>query len=203
MLVLNVLILIVLLGVLYVVYEALRRSQEHDARFIANIAGGVFAVVSCLLVLVVRPMVFDSAIIPSDSMAPTLQVGDRMFTNKLVYKHQDPKYGEIITFRFPARPPDTGEEILIKRVMGLPEDVMEVKYGAVYRNGQRLSEPYIKQPITYQMPPVKVPHGALFVMGDNRNTSDDSHIWGPLDRRRVTGRAAIRIWPLSRFGSIH
>lgn len=193
-------VLLVLLLVLWVEYELLRKSEARAARIIAKFAGGAFAVVFTLLVLILRPQYLESAIIPSDSMYPTLHIGDRLFINKAVYKRHGPKHGEVITFD--AAPDMTKgiHDFWIKRVIGLPGDVVEIKDGAVYRNGKRLNEPYIRKPIQYTMEPVTVPRGMLFVLGDNRNNSCDSHEWGPLDRRRVTGRAGLRFWPLSRMG---
>lgn len=97
-----------------------------------------------------------------------------------------------------------GEKDYIKRLIGLPGDTIQVKNGAVYRNGQRLKEPYMAEPdqINYVFGPYKVPPGKLFMMGDNRNDSNDSHVWGPLDRSRIVGKAWVRFWPLYRIGLV-
>ena len=97
------------------------------------------------------------------------------------------------------------EKDFIKRLIGLSGDVIEVKDGAVYRNGERLDESYVMDPgnINYERPPVKVGKGQLFVMGDNRNNSNDSHEWGQLDRNRVLGKAMVRFWPPNRVGLVH
>ena len=202
MFVLQLLVLIVLLLILYGVYRALMQSQVRAARIVGRVAGTAFAVLACVLALVVRPMVWDSAVVTSDSMEPTLHVGDRILAGKLAYKRHEPMRGDIITFRFPSRTPGVGEDVMIKRVIGVPGDVIEVRSGAAYRNGARLDEDYIRAPMEYSMPPVRVTQGRLLVLGDNRNESDDSHAWGLLDRRRVIGRASTTIWPLSRMGSI-
>jgi signal peptidase I len=197
----QLILLIVLLLVMYGIYRALMKSESRGSRILANLAGGAFAVLTCALVLFLRPLVLDSAVITSDSMAPTLGVGEHVFSDRLTYKRRDPQHGEIVTFMFPSREAGAPEDILVKRVIGLPGDTIEVKDGAVYRNNQRLSEPYIREPIQYAFSSVKVPRGKLFVLGDNRNVSDDSHIWGFLDRDRLVGRVTIRFWPLSRMGS--
>lgn len=95
------------------------------------------------------------------------------------------------------------EKDYIKRLIGKPGDVIEVKNGALYRNGKRLEEPYIVEPPVYEMEPVTVPKNMLFVMGDNRNDSNDSHKWGPLDRSRVVGKAMVIFWPIGRMGLTH
>lgn len=102
-----------------------------------------------------------------------------------------------------------GEKDYIKRVIGIPGDTLEVKelgvnrYGeqeyALYRNNQPLDEPYIMAPPDYAMPKIKIPKGMLFMMGDNRRNSNDSHKWGTLDRRRVVGKAMVIFWPLNRI----
>ena len=199
---LQLLVAVLLLLILYGIYRALMRSQVRAVRALAHISGAAFAVLACILALVVRPMVFETAIVTSDSMEPTLHTGDRILAAKLAYNHHEPMRGDIITFRFPAQTPGAGEDILVKRVIGAAGDVVEVKRGAVYRNGARLDERYIREPMQYEMPPAAVTKGRLLVLGDNRNESDDGHVWGLLDRRRVVGRATTRIWPLNRMGAI-
>ena len=202
MLALQVLVMAALLLALYGVYRALMASESRATRILARVAGTVFAVVTCVLALVVRPMMFESAIVTSDSMKPTLEVGDRIFAGKLAYKHQGPRQGDIVTFRFPSQTPGLAEDVLVKRVIGVAGDVVEVREGAVYRNGVKLDEPYVREPMEYDMPPLAVTKGKILVLGDNRNESDDGHVWGLLDCRRVIGRAAMRFWPLSRTGSV-
>lgn len=202
MFVAQMLILVVLLLALYGIYRMLMNSELPIARVVANVAGASFAVLTCVLVLFIRPMVLDSDIITSNSMRPTLRVGDRVFTNKLAYRKGMPGRGDIITFRFPSCTVGDAEDILIKRVIGVAGDTIEVRNAAVYRNGKRLDESYIKEAIQYEKPAILVPQGQLFVLGDNRNVSDDSHIWGVLDGRRVIGKATIRFWPMSRIGSV-
>jgi signal peptidase I len=94
-----------------------------------------------------------------------------------------------------------GEKDFIKRVVGIPGDTIEVKSNkGVVRNGKLLKEPYIAEIPLYDMKPVKIPKGRLFVMGDNRNNSNDSHAWGTLARDRVIGKSLVRFWPLTRIG---
>lgn len=97
------------------------------------------------------------------------------------------------------------EKDYIKRLIGKPGDTIQVKDGYLYRNGKRRVEPYLSEPgdIGYNFEPFKVPKGQLFVMGDNRNNSNDSHEWGTLDRNRVLGRAMVRFFPIPRMGLLH
>ena len=155
-----------------------------------------------LVFLVIRPFIVQAFYIPSGSMLPTLYIRDHLLVNKFIYRFSEPKHGDIVVFKSPPGVSNDGQERdFIKRLMGVPGDVIQVKKGGVYRNGKRLKEPYLLEPqIMYEMPPVKVPVGRLFVMGDNRNSSNDSHVWGTLDRNRVLGKALVRFWPLDRLG---
>lgn len=192
-----------LLLILYGIYRTLMHSETPAARMLGNASGAAFAIIVCVMTLFLRPMVLDSDVITSDSMKPTLLVGDRLFAEKTTYRHSMPKRGDIITFKYPSRTRGMDDDILVKRVIGVPGDTVEVKAGTVYRNDLRLKEPYIRAPVEYDMPRVLVGNGTLLVLGDNRNESDDSHVWGLLDRRRVLTRATFRFWPLSRMGAVH
>lgn len=193
---------IVLLLVVYGIYRTMIKSEDSNVRLLGNVIGGGMAVVTCALALIVRPMVLETDVVTSDSMTPTLLVGDHVFADKLSYTHREPRHGEIVSFKYPSKEPGEPEDILVKRVIGLPGDKIEVRDGAVYRDGQRISEPYIREPMQYTFPEATVPEGKLFVLGDNRNESDDSHIWGFLDRGRLTGRVTIRFWPLKSMRSV-
>ncbi len=100
----------------------------------------------------------------------------------------------MVVFKFPEEP----ERDFIKRVIGLPGETVAVHGGKVWINGKALVEPYELQPPAYTMPPIKLGPNQLFVMGDNRNDSDDSHIWGPLPMKNIIGRAIVRYWPPDR-----
>lgn len=153
------------------------------------------------LVLGLRFFVAEPRYIPSESMLPTLQLNDRLIIDKLSYKFTKPKRGAVVVFE-PTEVlkqqniTDTG----IKRVIGLPGDKVEVKVGRVYINEQPLPESYIAEKPEYRYGPVIVPPGEYLVLGDNRNHSYDSHDWGFVPGDGIIGRAAIRFWPLNRFG---
>ncbi len=124
------------------------------------------------------------------SMRPTLQDGEYILVNKLAYKTGEPERGDIVVFIFPVNP----QEDLIKRVIGLPGETVSIHNGVVTVNGVPLTEPYIASPPAYDGDWV-VPAGQLFVLGDNRNDSRDSHQWGLLPIENVIGRAVLIYWP--------
>jgi signal peptidase I len=124
------------------------------------------------------------------SMTPTLQDGEYILVNKLAYKTGEPTRGDIIVFIFPVNP----QEDLIKRVIGLPGETVSVHSGIVSVNGVPLTEPYIASPPAYDGDWV-IPEGQLFVLGDNRNDSRDSHQWRFLPMENVIGKAVLIYWP--------
>jgi signal peptidase I len=126
------------------------------------------------------------------SMEPTLVQGEILMVNKMAYKFSEPQYGEIITFHYPLDP----ELAYVKRVIGLPGDTVEVTGGQVFVNGKLLNEPYISEAPDYEGV-WEIPPGDLFVLGDNRNPSADSHIWGFLPENDVIGKAFLVYWPIN------
>jgi signal peptidase I len=132
------------------------------------------------------------------SMNPTLQNGEYILVNRLAYKTGHPERGDIIVFSFPA---DEGQD-LIKRVIGLPGETVKVSEGMVTINGQELQEPYIAQDPLY-FGEWTVPEGYLYVLGDNRNDSRDSHQWGLLPIENVIGKSVLIYWPPSEWKIIN
>ncbi len=132
------------------------------------------------------------------SMNPTLQDGEYVLVNRLAYKFGAPQRGDIIVFHFPL---DESQD-LIKRVIGLPGDVIRVQNGMVLVNGEKLNEPYIAEAPLYAGEWL-VPEGSLFVMGDNRNDSSDSHSWGPVTMERIIGKAILVYWPFNEWNMIN
>ena len=143
-------------------------------------------------------------------MLPTLQLQDRILVEKLRprfdrARHQALPLNSIVVFRVPEPLIQAGydpDAALIKRVVGRPGDQLEVRDGQLRRNGEVVQEPWLNERIDYVMAPITVPQDELWVMGDNRNASLDSHLWGPLPEADVIGTAFLRYWPLSRFGPI-
>lgn len=139
----------------------------------------------------------QTSIVSSSSMEPDLTVGQRLVVSKITYYFDRPKRGDIIVFRPPSNPNATP---YIKRVIGLPGDAVEIKDGKVYINGSPIIEPYIKETPLYYMPPEIVPVDNYFVLGDNRNDSNDSHVWGMVPRGNIIGKASFSIWPPAEWG---
>jgi signal peptidase I len=165
----------------------------------------VAAAALLLLVLLLRGVVVEPRLIVSNSMAPTLLVGDRLVMDKLSYRLHPPRAGDIVVFVPPPeaqRPETSRRPAALKRVIALPGQSVEVRGGQVLVDGQALHEPYIQEPPRYTVGPVRVPEGTLFVLGDNRNASSDSHDWGFLPRQHVIGRAWLRFWPPRRAGAL-
>lgn len=155
---------------------------------------------SVLLALGIRTFVAEARYIPSGSMLPTLEINDRLIIDKVSYDFGNPQRGDIVVFR----PPDAlgQNEAFIKRLIGLPGDVIEVKDGQLYINDEPQTEPYIAAKPDYQYGPVTVPDDAYLVLGDNRNKSFDSHYWGFLPADHLIGRAVFRFWPPDRLGDL-
>ena len=154
----------------------------------------------------VRPFVAEPMYVPSESMAPTLQVGDRVLTNKLAYYLSDPERGDLVVFE------DTGKqkgEDTVKRVIGLPGDEISVEDGTLLVNREPLDEPYLdtragdaqKTPALETFGPVFVPKDHVFVMGDNRANSYDSRFFGPVPNENLVGEVSLRFWPTDRLGA--
>ncbi|MCM0592375.1 MAG: signal peptidase I [Gloeotrichia echinulata DEX184] len=164
----------------------------------------LIAIALCLAFLI-RTFIAEPRYIPSDSMVPTLHTGDRLVVEKISYHFHPPTIGDIIVFQPPAELQRRGypkDQAFIKRIIGQPGEIINVADGKVYINGQPLQEDYIAEPPNSPFPPVKVPEGEFFVMGDNRNDSNDSRYWGFLPQKNIIGRATFRFWPLDRFGLI-
>jgi signal peptidase I len=156
--------------------------------------------------LLLRWLVIEPRWIPSGSMLPTLQLQDRILVEKLRPRLDRPlPNGTIVVFHAPPVLVAAGydpEAALIKRVVGQPGDTLEVRDGELRRNGVAVPERWRLDPINYNLGPITVPEGHLLVLGDNRNASLDSHVWGPLPRTEVIGTAVLRYWPLKRLGPI-
>lgn len=178
-----------------------------------------------LIAVLIKTFLFQAFWIPSSSMENTLLIYDRVLVSKLSYEFSDISQLDVIVFDDPRagfeQPEEdaierairnlkesiglaTPQSEFIKRVIGLPGDVVEGSDGSVFVNGVRLDEPYLKQPDLPIRPfgPVTVPVDSLFVMGDNRRASQDSRFFGPIPVDDVVGKAFVIIWPVGRAGGI-
>lgn len=159
---------------------------------------------------VVHAFIAASFYIPSESMLPGLEVNDRLLAEKLSYRFHPPRRGDIVVFDPPPKATILAGAAVIKRVIGLPGETIGIRSGLVFIDGQPLSEPYIKEMPAYLEPDWhalgmaggRIPPGAVFVMGDNRNNSADSHVWGTLPIDHIIGHAVFRFWPPSRIGPV-
>ncbi|MEO1427920.1 MAG: signal peptidase I [Cyanobacteria bacterium J06633_8] len=187
-------------------------SQETDANKDASSKAWrslrenlVLITIALVLAFFIRTFIAEPRYIPSDSMLPTLHTGDRLVVEKLSYKFDLPKFGDIIVFQPPPELQRRGysqDQAFIKRVIGTPGDTLKIDDGKVYLNGNILQEDYIKEPPLQGLPLVKIPQNQYFMMGDNRNDSNDSRYWGFLPKPNIIGRAIFRFWPLDRIGTI-
>ncbi len=172
------------------------RAQQENFQII---------VIALCLALLIRVFVAEPRYIPSDSMLPTLEMGDRLVVEKISYRFRPPVTGDIIVFDPPQQLQTLGyakDQAFIKRIIGEPGQTVTIADGKVYLNGEPLQEDYIAEPPAYRWGAFQVPSEEFFVMGDNRNDSNDSHIWGFLPRKNIIGRARFRFWPLNRIGFV-
>ena len=160
----------------------------------------IFAIIIAVLI---KSFIADSRVIPTSSMVPTIQVNDRVIMWRLSYSlNNEPSRGDIVVFDAPAELNESTD--LIKRIIGLPGETVEIKNGLVYINDEPLSEDYINDQPNYTYEKVTVPLDSYFIMGDNRNNSVDSHLWqNPfLPEDNIKGKAVFIYWPLSRIEGI-
>ena len=174
------------------------RARSHPFKGVLDLLYDlVIAVITCVLLITYVVQAFK---VQGSSMVPQLVDGERILVNKFIYRFRPIDRGDVAVFWYPDDP----EVSFIKRVIGLPGDVVEIRHGVVHVNGRALVEEYV-QPENADgrsFPPQRVREGHYFVLGDNRRGSNDSRSWGFVPRRYIYGKAFIRIWPLPKFGRI-
>jgi signal peptidase I len=152
------------------------------------------------LALVIIVFLYQPVKVEGTSMAPLLSDQERIFINKFVYRFEPIERGDVVVFWYPL----DRTKSFIKRVVGLPGEMVEIRQGAVYVNGKAVPEPYV--PPQYEdlsdFGPVRVPKDSYFVMGDHRISSNDSRVFGPVASRFIYGRAVFAYWPVDHFGSL-
>jgi signal peptidase I len=187
--------------------------------------GVVLVATALVIAFLIKTFVAQAFYIPSGSMIPQLEVGDRVVVSKLAFRLHDPHRGDVVVFDAPGSVSDTSgvpdtsplpiravrsvlqsvglsapsTQEYIKRVIGLPGETVEGRQGRVYVDGKELVEPYLPLgPTTRDFDPVSLGPNELWVMGDNRENSSDSRVFGPIDKDTVVGRAFVRVWPPGR-----
>jgi signal peptidase I len=174
-----------------------RSLARTIVEWVAVIGGGI------VIALVIEAFFIQAFWIPSPSMVPTLEVGDRVLVNKLAYRWGDVERGDVVVFERPEGLEGNGNpKDLIKRVIAVGGDTIESRNGLVYVNGERVDESGYLEPgtPTDDLPPTEVPEGQVFVMGDNRTNSQDSRVFGAVSEDTIVGRAFVKVLPLSDIG---
>jgi signal peptidase I len=185
---------------------------KHSSRWLVEIVA--ILLVAILVAVLLRTFVVATYSIPSGSMEPTLQVGDRIVVDKLSYHLHGVDRFDIVVFTTPPTEACAGPPVadLVKRVIGLPGEIISLHDGNVYINGHLLPEPFLPAAARHDtypsnssgayslQQPYRVPQGNVFVMGDNRADSCDSRYWGPVPESTIVGKVDVRVWPLSRIG---
>jgi signal peptidase I len=179
--------------------------------------------VAFVIAFLVKTFVAQAFFIPSESMVHTLEVGDRVLVSRMSYKLHEPHRGDIVVFTSPFETEGSGDnrslpsrvihtvlesvglrqpstEDFIKRVIALPGETVEGKNGKIFINGRQLVEPYLAEEPVGEFPAKTIPKDQVWVMGDNRNRSSDSRVFGPIKESKIVGRAILRIWPVNRLG---
>lgn len=168
---------------------------------ISFLRDAVITILVAVLIFLGLQVTVQDFIIRQSSMQPNFEEGQRVLVNKIIYRFRDPQRGDVVILR----PPPTAEQSaipFIKRIIGLPGDTVEVRDGVVRINGVALNEPYVKNRPTYTVALTKIPKGEYFVLGDNRNNSNDSHFGWTVPRANIIGKAWISIWPPDRWGLV-
>jgi signal peptidase I len=183
----------------------------------------VLLVGAFVIALILKAFVVQAFYIEYESMLPTLHTGDRVLVEKVSYRIGSPARGDIVVFEQNARVPPPEQSVwggvrdslrglvglptsagrdLVKRVVAVEGDEVEGRDGRLWVNGRAVDEPYVDGLPTYDFPATTVPKGAVFVMGDNRDNSEDSRSFGPVPVEDIIGKAIVRIWPLSRADAV-
>ena len=156
-------------------------------------------VIALAAALFINFVIIINSVVPSGSMESTIMTNSRMMGLRVTYWFSDPQQGDIIVFKYPDDP----SQNFVKRVIGVPGDTVEIIHGVTYVNGEVLDEPYLNEtPLDKNFGPYEVPEGCYFVMGDNRNNSNDARYWKNtyVTRDAVLGKALFVYWPISRIG---
>jgi len=157
--------------------------------------------VLAIVIFLLLQFTIQTSVVKYSSMEPTLNTNQWLVINKISYHFGEPDRGDVIIFR-PPNNQNPKATPFIKRIIGIPGDTVEVKEDGVYVNGSPLDEPYIKESPTYILPQQNIPENHYFVLGDNRNNSNDSHHGWTVPRQNIIGKAWLSIWPLDKWGLV-
>jgi len=174
-----------------------QQNEKQNENFFKELV--FFIIIAVVIVVPIRTYIAQPFIVSGASMSPTFETGEYLIVDQISYRMDDPKRGDVIIFRYPNDP----SQFFIKRIIGLPNEVIEIEGDKVYitRPGEErvlTNEPYIVFPRpTYEK--TELEDDEYFVMGDNRLASSDSRVWGPLKKHFIIGRALLRLFPISKI----
>jgi signal peptidase I len=194
-------------------------GSSSSRSFILELPGLLLA--ALVVAILIKTFIIQPFWIPSESMVPTLEIDDRVLVSKLSYRFGEVERGDIVVFETGPEEDltlpeavvravldalgirDPGREDLIKRVIAIGGDTIEIRDNRVVVNGVPLEEPYLNDGVSMaDQAPQEIPEGEIWVMGDNRNQSQDSRRFGPIDADAVVGEAVVLIWPVDRVGGL-
>ncbi len=178
--------------------EVQDRRESQEQRFKSALREIVDTALLMLLIFIVVRVAVHTFRIEGVSMEPNLHDGQYLIVNKLVYYFRSPQRGDIVVFHYPRNP----RRDFIKRVIGLPGEKVEIKGEHIFINDEELEEPYTVHEGNYAWGPQVMGPDEYFVLGDNRNSSSDSHNWGPVPRDDIIGKAWISYWPPNYWGFV-
>ena len=175
--------------------------MEKETSTVAEIKDWIVSiVVAVALAMFIRTFIVELYVVDGPSMRPTLESEERLVVNKFIYRFRVPEKGEVLVFQYPRDP----SRDFIKRVIATPGDTIEIREGRVLVNDQLLTEDYILEKTRSEYPKSTVPEGRIFVMGDNRNNSEDSRFadvgFVPYDL--IKGKAILVFWPISQYKTL-
>ncbi|HOM02201.1 MAG TPA: signal peptidase I [Acetivibrio sp.] len=168
-------------------------NNKKQEVFKEVISWALYLLGAFVVALLLVKYVIVNAYVPTGSMENTIMPGDRIIASRIHYYFSEPQRGDIVVFKFP----DNEELLYVKRVIGLPNETVEIKQGKVYIDGELLEEPYIKEETWGDFGPYEVPEGGYFMLGDNRNGSTDSREWVNkyVKKEKILGKALFKYFP--------
>lgn len=175
-------------------------SKEKKSSFLKDFI--LPLIIGLIIVYLLRVFVFGLYYVPSGSMIPHLEINDHVFATKFSYQLHDPKRYDVIVFDYPVEYKENGKEVrYVKRLIGLPNETVEIKNNEIYINGKVIEDSFRANDTDMSdFGPVTVGENEFFMMGDNRNHSNDSRIWGTVPRELLIGKVQLIYWPINRIG---